>query len=177
MVVQAPKETPQEIMSAIEAIMVNEFRVCQSLLTVLQQERQALVQKDVETLSHLVEQKESLLDELGGDEESRRSLLEKLAQNYGLEKEVLGLTDLLRRLQMTASERVYRLQEGIVALQGKIRELNRANQALAEMNLERITALQEYLVSLHSSPSYYKPPSGVPSTGMPPASYGMDHRG
>ncbi len=65
MVVQAPKETPQEIMSAMEAIMVNEFRVCQSLLTLLQQERQALVQKDVETLSHLVEQKESLLDELG----------------------------------------------------------------------------------------------------------------
>jgi flagellar biosynthesis/type III secretory pathway chaperone len=111
MVVQAPRETTQEIMSAIEAIMVNEFRVCQSLLTVLQQERQALVQKDVETLSNLVDQKESLLDELGSDEESRRSLLEKLAQNYGLEKEVLGLTDILRRLQMTASERVYRLQE------------------------------------------------------------------
>jgi flagella synthesis protein FlgN len=177
MAVQAPKETPQEIMSAVEAILVNEFRVCQSLLTVLQQERQALVQKDVETLSHLVDQKESLLDELGGDEESRRSLLEKLAQNYGIEKEVLGLTDLLRRLQMTASERLYRLQEGIVALQGKIRELNRANQALAEMNLERITALQDYLVSLHSSPSYYKPPAGVQNSNMPPASYGMDHRG
>ncbi|BCY17927.1 MAG: flagellar protein FlgN [Chloroflexi bacterium] len=177
MVVQAPRETTQEIMSAIEAIMVNEFRVCQSLLTVLQQERQALVQKDVETLSNLVDQKESLLDELGSDEESRRSLLEKLAQNYGLEKEVLGLTDILRRLQMTASERVYRLQEGIVALQGKIRELNRANQALAEMNLERITALQEYLVSLYSSPSYYKPPAGVQNPTMPPASYGMDQRG
>ena len=173
MVVQAPRETPQEIMSAIEAIMVNEFRVCQSLLTVLQQERQALVQRDVDSLSHLVEQKESLLDELGSDEESRRSLLEKLAQNYGIKKEVTGLIELLRELQMTASERIYRLQEGIVALQGKIRELNRANQALAEMNLERITALQEYLVSLYSSPSYYQPPATVPTTGMPPASYGI----
>jgi flagellar biosynthesis/type III secretory pathway chaperone len=177
MVVQAPKETPQEIMSAMEAVMVNEFRVCQSLLTVLQLERQALVQKDVEALSKLVEQKESLLDELGTNEESRRSHMEKLAQNSGLQNEVMGLTDLLRRLQLTASERLYRLQEGIVALQSKIRELNRANLALAQMNLERITALQEYLVSLFSSPSYYQPSVSTSKTGLPPASYGMDQRG
>jgi flagellar biosynthesis protein FlgN len=177
MVVQAPKETPQEIMSAMEAIMVNEFRVCQSLLTLLQQERQALVQKDVETLSHLVEQKETLLDELGSDEESRRSQMEKLAQNSGLQNEVLNLTDLLFRLQLTASERIYRLQEGIVALQSKIRELNRANLALAEMNMERITALQEYLVSLFSSSSFYQPSVATSKAGLPPASYGMDHRG
>lgn len=177
MVVQAPKETPQEIMSAMEAIMVNEFRVCQSLLTVLQQERQALVQKDVETLSHLVEQKESFLDELGSDEESRRSLMEKLAQNSGLQTEVMGLPDLLRRLQMTASERIYRLQDGIVALQSKIRELNRANLALAQMNMERITALQEYLVSLFSSSTYYQPSAAGSKADLPPASYGMDARG
>ncbi len=177
MVVQAPKETPQEIMSAIEAVMVNEFRVCQSLLTVLQQERQALVQKDVNALSHLVEQKETLLDELGSDEESRRSQLEKLAQNCGLKNEVLSLNELLFRLQLTASERVYRLQEGIVALQSKIRELNRANLALAEMNMERITALQNYLVGLFSSPSYYEASGAATKAGLPPASYGMDHRG
>lgn len=175
--IQAPKETPQEIMSAMEAVMVNEFRVCQSLLTVLQQERQALIQKDVDTLTHLIEQKESLLDELGGDEESRRAHMEKLAQNCGLQNEVMGLTDLLRRLQMTASERIYRLQDGINALQSKIRELNRANLALAEMNLERITALQEYLVSLFSSSSFYQPSAATSKAGLPPASYGMDTRG
>jgi len=177
MVVQAPKETPQEIMSAMEAIMVNEFRVCQSLLTILQQERQALVKKDIDTLSHLVEQKESLLDELGSDEESRRSLMEKLSQNSGLQNEALGLPDMLRRMQMTASERLYRLQDGIVALQSKIRELNRANLALAQMNVERITALQEYLLSLFSSSSYYQPAVAPSKSGLPPASYGMDHRG
>lgn len=177
MVVQAPKETPQEIMSAMEAVMVNEFRVCQSLLTVLQQERQALVQKDVEALSRLVEQKESLLDELGGNEESRRSYMEKLAQNSNIKNESMNLMDLLRLLQLTASERLYRLQEGIAALQSKIRELNRANMALAQMNVERITALQEYLVSLFTSPSYYQPNAASANTGLPPASYGMDHRG
>ncbi len=177
MVVQAPKETPQEIMSAMEAVMVNEFRVCQTLLTVLQQERQALVQKDVNTLSHLVEQKEGLLDELGSNEEARRSQMEKLTQIFGLQDEVLGLTDLLRRLQLTASERIYRLQEGISALQSKIRELNRANLALAEMNVDRITALQEYLVSLFSSTSYYQPAVAGSKAGLPPASYGMDTRG
>lgn len=177
MVVQAPKETPQEIMSAMEAVMVNEFRVCQSLLTVLQQERQALVKKDVESLSQLVEQKESLLDELGSNEETRRSCMEKLAQNSKSRNESMDLMDLLRNLQLTASERLYRLQEGIAALQSKIRELNRANMALAQMNLERITALQEYLVSLFSSPSYYQPSAAATKTGLPPASYGMDQRG
>lgn len=177
MVVQAPKETPQEIMSAMEAVMVNEFRVCQSLLTVLQEERQALVQKDVETLSQLVEQKESLLDELGSNEETRRSCMEKLAQKSDARNDAMDLMGLLRNLQLTASERLYRLQEGIEALQSKIRELNRANMALAQMNLERITALQEYLVSLFTSPSYYQPSSGSSQTGLPPASYGMDQRG
>jgi hypothetical protein len=103
--------------------------------------------------------------------------LEKLAQNSGIQNEVMSLTDLLRRLQMTATERIYRLQEGIIALQSKIRELNRANLALAEMNLERITALQEYLVSLYTSPSYYQPSTATTPAGMPPASYGMDQRG
>jgi flagellar biosynthesis protein FlgN len=177
MIIQAPKETPQEIMSAMEAGMVNEFRVCQSLLTVLQQERQALIQKDADTLTHLIEQKEGLLDELGSGEESRRSNMEKLAQTHGSVEGITSLTDLLRRLQITASERVYRLQEGIYALQSKIRELNRANHALAEMNLERISALQEYLVSLYSSPSYYQPTGAVTSGSLPPASYGMDQRG
>jgi hypothetical protein len=64
-----------------------------------------------------------------------------------------------------------------VALQGKIRELNRANQALAEMNLERITALQEYLVSLYSSPVTINPQPVFQNPTMPPASYGMDQRG
>ncbi|NLF50422.1 MAG: flagellar protein FlgN [Leptolinea sp.] len=177
MVVQAPKETPQEIMSAMEAVMVNEFRVCQSLLTVLQEERQALVQKDVEALSKLVEQKESLLDELGSNEETRRSCMEKLAQKSNAQNDAMDLMGLLRNLQLTASERLYRLQEGITALQSKIRELNRANMALAQMNLERITALQEYLVSLFSSPSYYQPSATSAQTGLPPASYGMDQRG
>ncbi|MEI8131906.1 MAG: flagellar protein FlgN [Leptolinea sp.] len=177
MLIQAPKETPHEIMSAMEAVMVNEFRVCQSLLTVLQQERQALIQKDADTLSNLIEQKESLLDELGSGEESRRSQMEKLAQTSGSNEGVTNLTDLLHRLQLTVSERIYRLQEGIYALQSKIRELNRANHALAEMNLERITALQEYLVTLYSSPSFYQPSGATTNGNLPPASYGMDQRG
>jgi flagella synthesis protein FlgN len=177
MIIQAPKETPQEIMSAMEAVMVNEFRVCQSLLTVLQQERQALIQKDADTLSRLVEQKEGLLDELGNGEEARRSNMEKLAQTNGSIESATSLTELLRRLQLTASERVYHLQEGIYALQSKIRELNRANLALAEMNLERITALKEYLVSLYTSPSFYQPSGATTGGNLPPASYGMDQRG
>lgn len=177
MIIQAPKETPQEIMSAIEAIMVNQFRVCQSLLTVLQEERQALIQKNADTLIHLIEQKESLLDELGSGEETRRSQMEKLAQTNGSIEPAVSLTDLLRRLQLTASERIYRLQEGIYALQSKIRELNRANHALAEMNLERISALQEYLVTLYSSPSFYQPTGAITGGNMPPSSYGMDQRG
>jgi flagella synthesis protein FlgN len=174
---QAPRETTQEIMSAMEAIMVNEFRVCQSLMTLLQQERQALIQKDADTLTNLIEQKESLLDELGSGEESRRSQMEKLAQAGGAVIEAASLTDLLRRLQLTATERIYRLQEGIYALQNKIRELNRANHALAEINLERISALQEYLVSLHTASSYYQPSGSGQNGTLPPATYGMDQRG
>jgi flagellar biosynthesis/type III secretory pathway chaperone len=147
------------------------------LLTVLQDERQALIQKDADSLIHLIEQKESLLDELGSGEETRRTQMEKLSQTNGHIEPAVSLTDLLRRLQLTASERIYRLQEGIYALQSKIRELNRANHALAEMNLERISALQEYLVTLYSSPSFYQPNGSTPGGNLPPASYGMDQRG
>jgi flagellar biosynthesis/type III secretory pathway chaperone len=177
MIIQAPRETPQEIMSAMEAIMVNEFRVCQSLLTVLQQERQALIQKDAETLTRLVEQKEGLLDELGSGEESRRTNMEKLAQSSESLEGITNLTEMIRKLQLTVTERIYHLQEGIFALQSKIRELNRANHALAEMNLERISALQEYLVTLYSSPSFYQPTGVFNNGNLPPASYGMDQRG
>lgn len=169
------KDLPEELLFSIEAIMVNQFRVCQSLRTLTQEERQVLLELNADALMPLVEKKEALLDELGKLEDTRRMLTDKLAQLLTISSENDNLSEILARVKSPAAERVNRIREGILAIQGEISEMNKGNFALASLNLERLGAIQGLLVNLFSSPQCYQPDSAVPPV-EPPASWGMDHK-
>lgn len=173
----APKDTLQELLASMESVMVTEFRLCQSLRTLTQEERQALLDGKVEELTALTEKKEAILDELSRSEEIRQRLADQMVRLSGLGEEVKTLSDLLPRLDSPVTERLSRLREGILTLQAEVRELNRGNYALATLNLERLGALQNFLVNLYSTNTSYYAPSGSPSGhGNLPTSISMDHR-
>ena len=149
--------------SALEDALVSEFHIFQNLVELSRQELDALTKRDTTTLSILVEKKEGLLDELNKFEEDRRLATEDLAYFMGIKKQISTVSDVLPYLERVISDRIKRIQEGIVALGREIRNLNRNNLALAKTALEWADATQAYLLSMHQ-PDYetYQVPGKTP---------------
>ena len=55
-----------------------------------------------------------------------------------------------------------------------MREVNNGNYALAVANVQRLDALQDYIVGLFTPPVYYRPNIKV-AMNEPPTSWGRDH--
>lgn len=169
------KQSPQELLDALETVMVNIFRLCQSLYALSKDERQVMIEGKVDDLISLAQKKETILTEMETNESQRGELTAQLAAACGMEEEPKILSDLLPTLKGMDTEQIVRLQQGILALQAEIRELNNGNYALATLNLDRLEAVQGYILSLFTPTNLYRPAVKMPRV-EPPASWGMDHR-
>jgi flagellar biosynthesis/type III secretory pathway chaperone len=151
------------LIADLEDALVNEFRIFQSLVELSKNELDALTRHDVQVLLGLVEQKETLLDELGRTEDVRRIITEDLAHLTGLESALPTVSEVVPILGGPVSERLMRIQEGILALGSEIKILNRSNLALAQAALEWADATQAFLLSLYQPElDNYQPPGKYP---------------
>ncbi|MCE1252994.1 MAG: flagellar protein FlgN [Anaerolineae bacterium] len=169
------KQSLQDLTDSLEAILVNTFRLCESLHLITQNERQALLEAKTETLNDIVQQKEAIVAEVESNEKERQGVTAQLVQLLGLGSDVQSLSDLLAKMdgQVDVSK-VSRLQQGILSLQAEIREANNGNYALAVANVQRLDAVQEYIVGLFAPPVYYRPNIKI-AMNEPPTSWGNDH--
>ena len=168
-------EERNDVLISLEAVLVNEFRVYQSLRDLTLEERQVLLEGRGQNLMSIVDKKEELLDELTQMETKRNQLIDKIADIFDIQQNYENLGELLDYIHAEPIKRLQRLRQGLVALQTEIRDINRGNAALASLNLEKITQLQNYLFKLFTSTSQYQPVGGqVYADG--PASWGMDQR-
>jgi flagellar biosynthesis/type III secretory pathway chaperone len=155
------------LIADLEDSLVNEFRIFQSLVELSKNELDALTKHDIQTLLDLVERKETLLDELGRTEDVRRIVTEDLAQLAGLETALPTVSEVVPILGEPVSERLMRIQEGILALGSEIKDLNRSNLALAQAALEWADATQAFLLSLYQPElDNYQPPGKYPRNDM-----------
>jgi hypothetical protein len=165
-------ERAQELQGSLEDLLVREFRACQALCAYTKEERKALTIDDVSQLSELVDKKEALLDEIGLVEESRRTIVQELAAEAGASDRCATLADLLPALDPTVAGRLGRLREGILALSGEVRDLTSGNLALSATAIDRIDAVQSFLLSLCQPQINYQPPGVVPQAS--PAAWNVD---
>jgi flagellar biosynthesis/type III secretory pathway chaperone len=160
-------ESIQERMTALEDLLVKEFRACQALHALTREERQALATGKIEDLMKLIEQKEVRLDEMGEIEGKRRVLIQELNRLYGLKPETSTLADLTASLPEELSGRLRRLGEGIFALLVDVRDLTQGNRAIASNALERADAIQAFLLNLYHRPGGYRPGESLPGADSP----------
>lgn len=125
-----------ELFNGLEDLLVREFRTCQALHKLTRQERDAIAKQDARLLLALVIEKEALLDELERLEEARRSALQEAHCSLGLTVESLSLSQVCSALGQDSGSRVNHLRSGIQALIEQVRDLTRANQALAGWTLD-----------------------------------------
>jgi flagellar biosynthesis/type III secretory pathway chaperone len=157
----------QELTISLEDVLVREFRTLQSLVTVTNQERQALTKNEASALMPLVEEKEAILDSLSLLEESRRMLTEDISENVGGNPSATGIGSILSNLEPLSGKRISRLSEGISALVSEARDLNQGNRALAISTLTWLDSAQTFLLSFYSTTDTYTPPGMKPSNNTP----------
>jgi flagellar biosynthesis/type III secretory pathway chaperone len=159
----------------LEDLLVKEFRACQLIHHISQEERQALSKNDVQALEKIVEQKEVALDELGQIEDKRRMTVQDLSQDFGVRTERPTIAEIASRLPMDVGNRINHLREGIIALSEDIRVLTSGNRALATTALDWIDATQTYLLDTFRPALFYDRP-GVVSSNHPEAVWDVDQR-
>jgi flagellar biosynthesis/type III secretory pathway chaperone len=165
----------QEHLTTLEDILVREFRACQTLHTLTKEEQVSLSSGDMHKILTLVEYKESILDDINQLEEKLRKTVSQLAKLVKLPAESATLAEVLATLNNDASERLERLREGILSLLGVVRNLTFGNQAFATGGLERLDAVQAYLLNLFQSITDFNQ-LGTPSTQPQKLALDFDHR-
>jgi flagellar biosynthesis/type III secretory pathway chaperone len=161
------------MLAGLEDLLVQEFRASQAVLALTREERQALIRSDAAAVAKIAEEKEALLDELAGTGEQRRTVVQSLAGRLNLADPSPGIAGLSAALPAGAGDRLNRLREGILALSGEIQELTSGNRALAVAALERVDAVQTFILELCKPALNYSPPGSV-VRGEPDVPWGID---
>jgi flagellar biosynthesis/type III secretory pathway chaperone len=137
-------------LKALESALVKEFRACQALYYLTQEEREALAKGDVLRLLALAEHKETLLDRLTNLSSSRqRQVAELTPLNSGEGEDAVVRS--LKILDLDDELHLVTLFEGIQVIKAQVRELALGNRALAATALNRAASLQAGLVSSSST--------------------------
>jgi flagellar biosynthesis/type III secretory pathway chaperone len=152
-----------ELLITLEDLLVREFRTLQTLIALTKEERSRFKSKDSASLMELVEQKESILDQMGLIEDSRRMVTQDLARVLGMPGQSSTLHDVLSRVEPMVQDRLKRLNEGILMLVEQARDLNYGNRALAAATLEWVELTQAFLYNCYLPQMGYRPPGAAPS--------------
>ena len=171
----------QEILNNLEDLLVKEFRSLQSLIALSQKERLLLSKGEADSLMVLVEEKETLLDQMSLLEESRRSMISEAARELDRPAAAPSgnstLEELTLALEPIIADRLKRLSQGILALVEQTKELNEGNMALAGANLDWVKSAQAFLINLYNPEVGYRPPGMMNNPPIPRLSLGeVDHR-
>ena len=164
-----------EHLTILEDILVREFRACQALHDLTKEERLVLTGQDICGLLTLVEHKEAVLDELSQLGDRRRIVVPQLAEIVGLQPHASTLANVLDAIDNDYCDRLERLHEGIIALLGGIRNITYSNRALAIAGLERVDAVQSFLLDLFQ-PLANQSQLGDPRSIEPPLAYDIDNK-
>jgi flagellar biosynthesis/type III secretory pathway chaperone len=131
----------------LEQTLVRQFRLLQEMLALSKKERDSLL-NEPDFILKIVEDKEALLDRMSVMEDKCRKIVQELSLALDLHSEETSIQVLLPHFQREETSRIRNLSEGISSLASEVRELNRANQALALSKLEWLKATQAFLISI-----------------------------
>ena len=162
------------LLTVLEDLLVQEFRLIQNLITITREERNYLPSGDTGDLMNLVERKESVLDQLALLEEKRRTVVHECSRELGVQTQSSSLGEILPWVEPATAARMNRLSEGIAMLVGQARDLNYGNRAMATTALDWIESAKAFLFGFYQNQSAYAPPGAAPALEQTPA-WGRQH--
>lgn len=149
------------LLIVLEEHLVQEFREMQDLVEITRKERTYFPMGNINELMVVVESKEAMLDQLTLLEEKRRTVIQELGQELGIQMESSSLKEILPWIDAPTAGRLNRLSEGISMLVGQARDLNYGNRAMASTALDCVEATRAFIFSFYQKQLAYSPPGSV----------------
>jgi flagellar biosynthesis/type III secretory pathway chaperone len=143
----------------LEQVLVRQFRLMQEMLALSKKERDALI-SDPDLVLQIVEDKEALLDSMSSVDGNCRKIVQSFSLHLGMHSEETSILALLPFFKPEDASRIRNLSEGISSLASQARDLNHANQALAQSKLDWLKAIQAFLISIFQPDSGYRVQNG-----------------
>jgi flagellar biosynthesis/type III secretory pathway chaperone len=151
----------RRLLNDLEDLLVQEFRTLESLILVTREERLEFSKHNADGIMLLVEKKETILDQLSLMEEKRRTFVQEICMEMGVQTESSSLDAILASLEKPSAERISRLNGGIATLVSQARDLNYGNSALAQTALDWLATTKAFIYSLYQPQMNYQAP-GAP---------------
>jgi len=131
--------------------------IYETLLSVLQREKKAIIDSNFKDSNEAGKQKENLVLKIRILEEERLRVQERLADSLGYQPEDLTVTKLSQLVEEPYSTRLESCRSNLLALLQSIQEVNNSNKALIMHSLELVRGSLNLLGNLISdNPVYYR---------------------
>jgi hypothetical protein len=157
----------------LEQVLVQQFKLLKDMLALTGRERATLLNDPDEVLK-VVEDKEVLLDSMTLLEDQCRRVAQEISLALELHSQETSIRELLPFFEPEDAKRIETLSEGISSLASQVRELNRANQAIALTKLDWLKATQSFLLSIFLPDAGYQKPGS--SSRQDAAGLGVEFR-
>lgn len=146
-------ETVQRLIAHLE----EELKVYRALLDVVRREKEILVSANIEDLNENNKSKEAMLAKLKQLDRLREKHAREAAGAVGADAHNPRLLEIAAKLDLQQGDRLRSLHQALDLLLGRLRELNKKNESLAQSALQNIQgAMQAIRTTLSDSPTYKK---------------------
>jgi flagellar biosynthesis/type III secretory pathway chaperone len=148
-----------ELLDKFINLLNEEIRLYDSLLSIFQQEKKAVVESNLTALNESTKAKENVFLKIRILEEQRTAFLERMSNSLEQPARSLTLTALSRLLEDPYASRIRDCQSRFLSLAQSIQEINANNKALLHHSLNLVRSSLNLLNDLiPANPIYY--PSG-----------------
>lgn len=136
-------------------VMEGEEGVYRELLTLSEQEKDAVIQNDVKSLSSITEQQQTVLDAIKKLEADKGNLLSEIQNEGGWPEGRLRVQDVILRAKGPLYDKLQSLVKELEDLNKKIRRISALNKTLIETQLQYTMFSINTMAGQDSSPGMY----------------------
>ena len=134
--------------------LAKEMTLYRDLISILQRETRALVERDYEGLYEIVTSKEHILMKLAFLDGRRSEIIRRIGKSLGFGDREVRLSDIISKAEPPHRERLKEHQTTILAFLNSIKEINDINNFVARGSLENIKKALGFLGNFISSGTY-----------------------
>lgn len=135
----------------------DELKVYRHLLDVVRKEKEILVSANIEELNENNKAKEAMITKLRHQDRLREKAARELAQSVGADMSQPRLMEIAAKLGGQEGDRLRSMHQAFEMLVGRVKELNKKNEALAQSALVNVQGAMEAIKNtLRENPTYKK---------------------
>ena len=126
------------LVSQLIEVINKEISCLERFLTLLSEEQEFLVEKDIDSLRKSIEEQEKTIQDERKLEEARIKLTDSLAGNLKIDKEEVNISKLIELVEESYSTELRQLQSTLASLYAKLERQRKKNEFLIRQSMKYV---------------------------------------